>query len=108
MANALDDVQATYTIVNEKYNLLRVACQTDAQRDALAAQYADAQTAYFACVGKMLSDDDAEIATLSQQLQAANTLVTQSVEEMGDMSTVIDQITQAVTLGAKLVTAAGL
>jgi NADH/NAD ratio-sensing transcriptional regulator Rex len=108
VANALDDVQATYSMVNQKYNLLRLACQNDTQRQLLGSQYANAQAAYLSCIGKMLADDDAAVALLSTQLKSANAVVAQSVTQMGDMSRVIDNITQAVTLGAQLVAAAGL
>jgi hypothetical protein len=108
MANALLDVQNTFTTLNANYNMLRAACQTDQQRTDLAAQYEAAETAYNKCVNKMLADDDAAVATLSTELKAANEQIVKSVQQMGNMSKVIDDITTAVTTGAKLAAMAGL
>jgi hypothetical protein len=108
MANALLDVQHTYTSLDAQYNMLRAACVDDDQRNALADQYAAAELAYDKCVGQMLEDDDAEVAALSTQLQAANAVVDKSVEQMGNMSKVIDNITNALTIGAQLAAKVGL
>jgi hypothetical protein len=108
MPNALSDVQNTFTTLDAQYNMLRAACTTDADRNALAGKYATAQKNYQTCIGQMLSDDDAQVAALSAQLKAANTEVAKAVTEMGNMSKVLDNITQAITLGAQLITKAGL
>jgi hypothetical protein len=103
MPDVLSTVQATFLSIDRQYNLLRAACTTQQQRDALSNQYAEAQEAYLACIGKMLRDDDPEIAALSTQLKAANAKVARAVSEMGNMSKVIDDITTAVSIGALLV-----
>jgi hypothetical protein len=102
MADTLSTVQATFNSLDEQYTLLLAACQTPEQRTALEQQYAVAQQAYQMSLGKMLSDDDPEVATLSSELTAANKEVAQSVSEMGNISKVIDGITKAVTLAAQL------
>lgn len=102
MNNALQSVQATFLLIDAQYNLLRLACTSQQQRDALAGQYAAAEDAYEACIDKALEDDNPAVAALRTQLDAANAQVKQSVAEMGDMSKVIDRITTAVTLGANL------
>jgi hypothetical protein len=102
MTNALQAVQATFLLIDAEYSLLRLACTSQQQRDALAAQYAAAEDAYEACIDKMLEEDNPDVAALSTQLNAANAQVKQSVAELGDMSKVIDHITTAVTLGAQL------
>jgi hypothetical protein len=102
MSDVLSTVQATFLSLDSQYNLLLAACKNTQQKDALENQYAVAQKAYQMCVDNMLSDDDAQVAALSAQLKAANQAVSQSVTEMGNISKVIDDITTAVTLGAKL------
>lgn len=103
MANALIDVQNTFLTLDSQFNMLRAACQTDAERNALDAQYSAAQQHYYAVLNAQLSDDDAQVAQLSTQLKAANTLVLQATSQMGDISKVIDNITTAVSIGVKLV-----
>jgi len=103
MANALIEVQNTFITLDRQYSLLRAACQTEQDREALAAKYAAAQSAYYACVNKMLSDDDAAVAALCTQLKTANKVVAQATEQMGDMSKVLDNITKALDLGSSLI-----
>jgi hypothetical protein len=103
MPDVLSTVQATFDSLDAQYNLLRAACKTAEQLTALEEQYAAAQKAYQMCIGKILSDDDPLVAALSAQLKAANEKVKQSVVEMDNISKVIDEITTAVTIGAKLV-----
>ena len=108
MANALADVQDTFTSLDANYKVLWAACRTDDDRTALEQKYSDAQKAYQTCVGEMLADDDEDIADLSVQLKTANDEVKQAVAEMGNMSKVLDNLTTAISIGAKLITAAGL
>jgi hypothetical protein len=102
MANALDDVQATFLNLDGQYNLLRVACRTQADRDALSARYAAAQSAYQKCVGQMLQDDDAAVAALCTQLTTINKQVSALTTEMGDMSKVLSVLDQALRLGQQV------
>jgi hypothetical protein len=103
MPDVLSTVQATFLSIDSQYNLLRAVCTTQQQRDDLGNQYAEAQEAYLACIGKMLRDDDPEIAALNIQLKSANAKVAKAANVMGNMSKVIDDITTAVSLGALLV-----
>jgi hypothetical protein len=103
MANALTEVQDTFTNLDAKYNMLRAACKTDMQRSDLAAQYSRAMAAYQECVNKFLSDDDLAIAALGAELKTANDNVANAVKEMGNMNHVIDEVTEAVDIGAKIV-----
>ncbi|MFT4111699.1 hypothetical protein [Silvibacterium sp.] len=102
MANALDDVQETFTTLDAQYNTLLIGCKTQADRDALKAKYALAQQNYDACVNKLLSDDDATVAALDKQLKTANVQVKTAVAQMGNMQKVIGDITTAVSYGSQL------
>lgn len=102
MANALDDVRQTFVSLDKQYNLLLAACLDNAHRQTLEDKYAVAQANYEAAGEKILSDDDVQVAALSAQLKTANKQVAKLVEQMGDISKVIDGITQAVTVGAQL------
>jgi len=103
MATALSDVQATFLSLDAQYNVLLAACTTQAQKDALSAQYSDAQQNYQSTLNATLTDDDAQVAALSTQLKAANAQVVRATVESGNISKVIDDITTAVSLGTQLV-----
>jgi hypothetical protein len=103
MANALLDVIDTFTSLDANYDVLMVACQTQTDRDALKAKYAAAQANVETCTGKALEDDDAEVAELSKDLKICNDEIKIAETEMGDMSKVLDNLTQALTIGAQLI-----
>jgi hypothetical protein len=103
MENALSDVQATFLSLDAQYNVLLAGCKTQAQRDALYAQYAAAQQNYQSTLNATLTDDDAQVTALSTQLKAANAQVVQATAQLGNISKVINDITTAVSLGAQLV-----
>jgi hypothetical protein len=102
MANALESVQATFTSIDQQYNMLLAACQTQAARDALSARYAAAQDAYLKCVGQRLEDDDAMVSALCTQLVAVNKQVSALETQMGDMSKVFAILDQALQLGQQV------
>ncbi len=102
MANALGDVQATFLNLDGQYNLLLAACRNQADRDALSMRYSAAQSAYQACVGQLLQDDDAAVAALCTQLTTVNKQVSALTTEMGDMSKVLTVLDQALKLGEQI------
>ncbi len=108
MANALAEVQDTFVSLNANYTMLRVACRSDAERQELADRYTKAQAEYYDCVNKMLSDDDAEVATLCKELTDANKGIKNSIQMMGEISKVIDIIDTALNIGAQLLVKAGV
>lgn len=103
MSNSLQDVQDFFTDLNAKYNMLRAACTNDTDRTALESQYGRAQAAYQTSLGQILTSDDPQVATLGTQFTAASAVVKNAVEEMGDMCKVIDGITDAVNIAAKII-----
>lgn len=108
MANALQGILDTFTSLDDNYALLLAACRTKAARDQLAAQYSAAEAAYQKAANQVLSDDEATVAVLNTQLTSVNKQLRKAVAEMGDMSKVIGQIAQALSLGAQLMAKAGI
>jgi chromosome segregation ATPase len=103
MANALVEVVDTFKALDAQYNLLRVACRTQADLDALDAEYAAAEENCEKCTNQYLGDDDAEIAQLCGELKTCNDELKKAVTEMGDMSKVLDNLTEAVTVSSQLI-----
>ena len=102
MANALEDVVDTFVTLDAQYAVLRLACKTHADRDALDARYATAQENNEECTDEELQDDDAEVAALSKKLKDCNEELKKAEVEMGNMSKVLDNLTEAVTIGSRL------
>lgn len=102
MANALATVEATFLSLNGQYNMLKAACRTQADRDALDQRYSAAENAYLKCVGQTLEDDDATVGALCTQLTTINKQVGTLVTEMGDMNKVLTVLDQALKLGQQV------
>jgi hypothetical protein len=103
MANALLEVIDTFKTLDAQYNLLRVACRTQADLDTLDAKYAAAEENCEKCTNEDLEDDDAEITQLCGELKTCNDELKKAVAEMGDMSKVLDNLTTALTVGSQLI-----
>ena len=106
MGEALSAVEALYFGLQQKIGMLSLASRSQGQRDAFMSQYVAARTAYWSCVNKMFHDDDPQVIALTTQLKAATDEVTKSEKELGDISKVIDDVTEAVTIASKLATLA--
>lgn len=106
MGEALSAVEALYFELQQKIGMLSLASTTQEQRDAFTSQYVAARAAYWNCVNKMFHDDDPQVVALTTQLKAATDDVKQSEKELGNISKVIDDVTEAVTIAGKLATLA--
>ncbi|HEY0760713.1 MAG TPA: hypothetical protein VGD59_15805 [Acidisarcina sp.] len=104
MGDALSTIEALYFGLQQQVGMISLATTTQAEKDRFMTQYVAARTAYWACINKMFHDDDPQVATLTRQLKDATTQVSKAEAEMGNISKVIDNITQAVTIAAQLST----
>jgi hypothetical protein len=102
MQSALQELETTYFTLQGQIGMLTAACTTDQQRSDLIAEYVAARSNYWNCVNKAFHDDDPQVVSLTAQLDSANTQLKTLVQQMGNISKVIDGITQAVTVGASL------
>jgi hypothetical protein len=102
MQTALAELEKCYFTLQFQLDMLSAACQTQGQRDALSAQYVKARQAYWSCVNKAFHDDDPQVASLTKQLDTANANLKVAVQQLGNISKVIDDITQAVSIAASL------
>jgi capsule polysaccharide export protein KpsE/RkpR len=102
MQSALQELETTYFTLQSQINMLSPACQTEAQRDTLSAQYVKARQNYWACVNKAFHDDDPQVVSLTTQIDAANQQLANSVQQLGNITKTITDITNLVTLGGQL------
>ncbi|MDR3751287.1 MAG: hypothetical protein P4K94_07340 [Terracidiphilus sp.] len=101
MQDALAALEKNYMNLNQQLNMLSVNCTAD-QKSALMNQVVAARTAYWSCVNKAFHDDDPQVVSLTSQLNAANKQLSNAVQQMGDITATLNQITQAVTIATGL------
>jgi hypothetical protein len=102
MAETLQELQDTYETLSDQIDLLSAACHTQEQRDALTASYLLAQHNYLGARNKIFKENDAELERLTQELRKANKDIKRLVEQLGNISKVIDGITMAVNIGSSI------
>jgi hypothetical protein len=57
---------------------------------------------YWACVNHAFHDDDPQVLSLTNQIDAANQQLSDAVQQMEDITVTINDITNVVTLGVQL------
>jgi hypothetical protein len=102
MQSPLQELETTYFTLQAQINTLSQACQTQDERDSISAQYVKARQNYWACVNKAFHDDDPQVLSLTSQIDAANQQLSTAVKQMGNITKVITDITNTVTLGEQL------
>lgn len=103
MSNVCTEVKATFLILQEQIALLEIACQDETERGKLNDKYEAARKLHDKCIDKMLHADEKQLQSLIEGVETANEQLKKSVQEMGNMSKVIDAITDALTFSEKLI-----
>jgi len=102
MQDQLEELQTTYFTLQSQIDNLSRACQTQAQSDALSAQFVQARQNYWACVNKAFHDNDPQVVNLTSQIDAANQQLSLAVTQLADITKTISVITDVVTVGTQL------
>lgn len=101
MQEALAALEQNYMNLNQQVAMLSANCNTD-QKAELIKQLVCARVAYWSCVNKAFHDDDPQVMDLTTKLKAANQLLANAVQQMGDITVTLSQINTAVTLASSL------
>ncbi|MBT9331564.1 hypothetical protein [Paracidobacterium acidisoli] len=107
MGSSLQALQDQYFFLTQNLSDMLAACETQAQRDALQAQYVTARRNFFNCINKTLHDDDPAAAALVQQMKTEQENLKKAVTDLSKIATVISVITDAVKVGTALASLAG-
>lgn len=107
MSDACTEVKATFLILQERIALLSIACREDTTKTRLDEKCEAARKLHDKCIDKLLCADEKQLLMLIADVQAANQQLRKSVEQMGNMSKVIDSIADALSFSEKLVKLVG-
>lgn len=100
---ALDAVHDTYHLLDDHFDEIYAACQTDDARAQLRALHASARDAYWKAVADGLHDDNLVVQDIRRDLAAATTRIQAQLATLEDVTAVLDMLTQAVRLAGALV-----
>jgi NAD+--asparagine ADP-ribosyltransferase len=102
MSEAITALQNIYFAIQLKLNDMLASCQTQAQRDQVMSQYVAARQNYWQAINKVFHDDDPSVKALVTQANAAATTLTSINTSLGDIATVLNDLTKAVTIGSEI------
>jgi hypothetical protein len=107
MGNALLALQNQYIFLTQNLSMLLAACQTQDQRDAIQSQYVKCRRNYFNSVNSIFHEDDPAVTSAIAQMQTAQTALKNMLNGLDNIAKVMNDIADAVQIGAKLVSLAG-
>ena len=107
MGPSLQSLEDQYMSLTQNLSMILAACPTQAERDQVMAQYVTARRNYWAGIQKTFHDDDPQIASLVQQMQAEQKKIEAVTKQLNSIAKVIDIITEAVNVGTALLAKAG-
>jgi hypothetical protein len=102
MSDALTTLESTYFVIQKNISMLLAGCKTQAQRDQIMAQYVVARQTYWQAVNKAFHDDDPALQALVTQANTALTKLNAIGTSLGNITTVINDITKAVSIGGEI------
>jgi hypothetical protein len=102
MGDSLSTLEGIYTSLQANLDMTLSACPDQAHRDQVMTQYVTARTNYWNCVNKAFHDDDPALQALVTQGKTAITAIKNINDSLGDITKVINTITQAVTIGGEI------
>jgi hypothetical protein len=101
-STGIEQIQATYLLLDQNFDKLYGACQTDDLKAALQSAYAPARDAFNAVINKTLADSDPLVASDIAQLQQLNSAIKDSLDGLNNVASIIGDVTTAVQLASKL------
>jgi esterase/lipase len=107
MGNSLQALEDQYILLTQQLSMMLAACKTQDERDALMKQYVSSRRNYWNGINAIFHDDDPQIAALVQKMKDAQAQIKDCLNQLNNISKVVDVITAAVAVGTALVGLAG-
>lgn len=95
-------IKATWRFLDDNYDELYAACETQDQRDRLRNLHMVARDAFFAAIAARLEDDNQVVQGIRKDLAAANAASKKSLAGLKKIVDVLQLLTQAVRLAGSL------
>jgi len=102
MGDALSTLEGIYTSLQASLDDMLMACPTQADRDIVMSKYVAARENYWNCIKKAFHDDDPAVQALVAEGKEDIDAIKKINESLGNITKVIDTITNAVTVGSKI------
>jgi hypothetical protein len=106
MGDALAVLENLYIFLTSNLSALQAACPDDPQKSELMSLYVSARKNYWQCIDVTLHEDDPMIVSLVAQMKTQQSVITQETAVLNDVAKLLNDLTTAVQIGAKIATLA--
>jgi len=107
VSEALQSLQDLYFYLTNNLATLQAKYSQEPQKSEFMTQYVAARRNFFNSINKVFHDDDPQIVTLCAQMKQQQATLKKEVDTMNDVAKVLNAITTAVQIGAKIASLAG-
>jgi uncharacterized protein (DUF3084 family) len=105
---SFEAMKSLYFTLNDNFDDLLDACQTEDQKAQFRKSYANARDQFHAAENRVFRDDDAAAQQLCADLSAARQQVEDSLTNLQEIVAVLGTIDSAVQLGTRLLAMAAI
>ena len=107
MSDALQSLENQYFYLTSHLSDLQAKYPAEPEKSKFMTQYVNSRRNYFNSINKIFHDDDPAIVSLCAQMKQQQSVIKKEVETMADVAKLLNDITTAVQVGAKLASLAG-
>jgi thymidylate synthase len=99
-------LKTLYFTLDQNFNELFGACQTDAQRNQLRKDYVNARDNFWEAQNRTFREDDPIVKQIGVDLAKVQTKIQKDLGKLKDIVSMLQFIDTAVSLGSRLITLA--
>jgi hypothetical protein len=102
MGSGLQSLENLYMLLTVNLSALTAAFPSDPQKSQFMSLYVTARSQYWTSIGKIIHDDDPQVLGLVKQMNTQQTKLAAEVKSLANVATVLNDLTTAVQIGAKI------
>jgi hypothetical protein len=107
VSDALQSLENQYFYLTSNLATLQAKYPNEPEKSQFMTQYVNSRRNYFNSINKIFHDDDPAIISLCKQMKQQQAVIKKEVDTMSDVAKLLNDITTAVQVGAKLASLAG-
>jgi hypothetical protein len=102
MGDALTSLEAQYIFLTNHLDEYLGACKKETDQNSIRSAYVDSRRNYWSCINKIFHDDDPRVAATVREVMTAQQSLEDSLEQLNNVTKIINIVTSAVKVGAQL------
>jgi len=107
MSEALQSVESLYIYLTNNLSRLQAKYPKEPEKSRFMSQYVAARRNYYNSINRIFHDDDPAIISLCAEMKKQQAVIKKEIAAMADAAKILNAITTAVQIGAKIAALAG-